>query len=135
MNDKLDTANGWFRKAENDYQTLCMLHEQGKALDVAAFHAQQAIEKLLKCLLILNDTPFPFTHDLEELRDLCRVHNPSIDSLPILWEEVSDFAVAARYDFEFFPPIKDIDSLIPQVEALRSFVSTVLSNQASTEQQ
>lgn len=41
-----------------------VLHEQ------ICFHAQQAVEKSLKAILLFYKVDFPLTHDLEELVDI-----------------------------------------------------------------
>lgn len=38
--------------------------------DVVGFHAQQAVEKALKVVLVLADIDFPRSHDLRELVDI-----------------------------------------------------------------
>lgn len=38
--------------------------------DVVGFHAQQAVEKVLKVALVLADIDFPRSHDLRELADI-----------------------------------------------------------------
>ena len=42
--------------------------------DTACFHAQQAVEKLLKAWLTPAEQPILRTHDVEELADLCTAH-------------------------------------------------------------
>ncbi len=46
--------------------------------DTACFHAQQAVEKLLKGLLAFQDQAFPHTHNLEELLALCVAMEPGL---------------------------------------------------------
>ena len=61
------------------------------------FHAQQAIEKSFKAVLLYNNINFPFTHDIEELIDT--MENDGI-SLPSELEEagmLTPYAVQARY--------------------------------------
>jgi len=67
MNDKLAAVRGWFQKGDNDLRTLKLLLEAEGPFDNACFHAQQAVEKYLKGVMLLAGVVFPFTHDLEEL--------------------------------------------------------------------
>jgi len=58
-------------KAEEDMQVLNLLRNQATSTDaIWGFHAQQAVEKLLKSLLIGRGIEFPFTHRLMQLRDM-----------------------------------------------------------------
>jgi HEPN domain-containing protein len=65
-----------------------------------AFHAQQSIEKALKAVLFLTDTPPPRIHDLDRLRDLLppgwrvKTKHPNLDRLT--WH-----AVDARYPDDY----------------------------------
>ncbi|MBI4388553.1 MAG: HEPN domain-containing protein [Nitrospinae bacterium] len=65
---------------------------------VVCFHAQQAVEKLLKAVLYLNLIEFERTHDLVKLAELLRdngVRPPvSDDEL----HKLAPFAVTFRYD-------------------------------------
>ena len=44
------------------------LHAEGNPESVLGFHAQQAIEKLIKALLSQLATPFELTHNLSRLQ-------------------------------------------------------------------
>lgn len=59
----------WVAKAEGDFRTAGReLQVQDAAnYDAVCFHSQQAIEKLLKALLISKGTVPPRTHDLVAL--------------------------------------------------------------------
>src|SRR5580658_3497554 len=58
-------------KAAEDIYVLTRLCDDPAASDsVWGFHAQQAVEKLLKASLAGNRLRFPFTHRLHELADL-----------------------------------------------------------------
>jgi HEPN domain-containing protein len=63
--------NTWLRYAEEDVATAeRMLQQEGFALRWACFLAQQAAEKALKAVLVREGTRFPYTHRLQDLRDL-----------------------------------------------------------------
>ncbi|MGR3218685.1 MAG: HEPN domain-containing protein [Candidatus Anammoxibacter sp.] len=103
MKENKDVAKGWIKKAESDVENVKIMIENGKALDTACFHAQQAAEKYLKAFLCFAGLNFPKTHDVEELLDLCgKIDKRFVD----LIEEtifLTDYAVELRYDFEFRP--------------------------------
>ena len=58
------------RKAEQDLNAAGSLLRSASGLQaVVAFHAQQAVEKYLKALLVRHQVYFPKTHDIgEEVR-------------------------------------------------------------------
>jgi len=63
---------------------------------VACFHGQQAVEKLIKALLVLSGAPFARTHDLIQLFRLL----PADVSLPLPLTDLAPlnrYAVEARY--------------------------------------
>jgi HEPN domain-containing protein len=65
------SANSWISKADEDIEAaeLCLTVGERMA-NVAAFHAQQAAEKLLKALISAAGIEPPRVHDLAVLSDL-----------------------------------------------------------------
>jgi HEPN domain-containing protein len=61
------------------------------------FHAQQAVEKLLKAPLAIHAVQFPFTHRLLELADLLEDAGLGLDERfePLL--DLTPYAVELRY--------------------------------------
>ncbi len=63
------------RKARADeYAVAKLLADPACSDDVIGFHAQQAVEKIVKAVLSSASVPYPYTHDLVELIDLARDH-------------------------------------------------------------
>jgi HEPN domain-containing protein len=64
-------AASWLAIAREDVRVArgCMSLNP-PAYGVAAYHCQQAAEKLVKGLLVAASTPFRKTHDMDELADL-----------------------------------------------------------------
>ncbi|MYH63056.1 MAG: HEPN domain-containing protein [Caldilineaceae bacterium SB0675_bin_29] len=64
------------------------------------WHSQQAAERALKAALVLEGIDFPFTHDLNALRNLLP------DSWPVRADlaELTGWAVQARYPGEWPEP-------------------------------
>ena len=73
---------------------------------ILGFHAQQAVEKLIKALLAQLNVDFEKTHDLERLQTVLAALGESLPPKPIPLDQLSDFAVVYRYDllFQFDPP-------------------------------
>lgn len=66
--EDLDEARVFLRSATEDFEALEVLHERGGIADaVIGFHAQQAVEKALKAVLIAHGWPGRRTHDLKFL--------------------------------------------------------------------
>jgi len=59
--------------------------DRNVADETIGFHAQQAVEKCLKAVLILHEIEFRKTHNLDELVDLLKEHTlpqpPNTDGL------------------------------------------------------
>ena len=51
MSDRCDLARGWLLKARSDLNACRRLLETDGPYDTSCFHAQQAIEKSLRCSL------------------------------------------------------------------------------------
>ena len=89
---------GWLRVAENDRRVaqLC-LDATPPAWEGAAYHCQQAAEKLLKGFLVRADTDFGRTHDLEHLGYLVVRQFPAVHPLVEPLAAWTHWAVAYRY--------------------------------------
>jgi len=61
---------------------------------------QQAVEKAIKAVLAAKGTEFPFTHDLEELRDFAEESGIELPSTLDDVEDLTPFAAAERYGSE-----------------------------------
>ena len=118
----------WLSKAADDLRAAeVSLAATPPLCWVAAFHAQQAAEKLLKGLLTFHGTEFEKSHSIDYLLDLCTRRVPEIDSLRADANKLTDYAVELRY------PVPDRE--VSQAEAaeaaqiarhVRSFVVALL---------
>lgn len=94
-----ELASRSIRKAEEDMLLLeKIVDDEDISSEIVGFHAQQAIEKLLKALLISKIIPFRRTHDLGELIDLCSEHGIEVPDELNDVDELTPFAVEYRYD-------------------------------------
>jgi HEPN domain-containing protein len=90
-------AGAWFDDAESDLanaRSLSLHRDEGTSPFAAAFHAQQAVEKGLKSLLVYFDIGYPPKHDLGLLIGLLPAGIASIRA-PIAGLTV--YAVEQRY--------------------------------------
>jgi len=87
----------WLNLAGSDLRLALLGKDQDVLSEQICFHAQQAVEKSFKALLIFHKIDFPFTHDLEELLDT--FENEGIP-IPSELEEagmLTPYAVETRY--------------------------------------
>jgi HEPN domain-containing protein len=71
--------------------------------EILAFHAQQAVEKALKALLVQHQVEFPYTHAIGPLLNLCQA--AGFEGTEALGDAaiLTRYAVAARYPGEQDP--------------------------------
>ncbi len=94
---------------------------------ILGFHAQQAVEKLIKALLAQLNVPFELTHNLGRLQTALVSAGESLPATPIPLDQLSDFAVVYRYDllFQFASP--DVAELIETVRLIREHIVVRIS--------
>ena len=94
----VSVAREWIQKAENDLKTAAHTLKMDKdcPTDTVCFHAQQAVEKYLKALLVFKGIDFPKTHDIEELvAMLPKAFRPSLADTE--QDLLTDYATVTRY--------------------------------------
>jgi HEPN domain-containing protein len=106
-------------KASEDEQAL---NAVGNPDSILGFHAQQAIEKLMKALLACHSVPFELTHNLTRLETALRAAGENLPPTPIALSDLTDFAVVYRYDLlsQFGAP--ESAELIETVRLVREHV-------------
>ena len=116
-----EVAAALLRKAEVDYEAMIAMRERGpKLAPVIGFHAQQAAEKAVKAVMVLNGLRLKRTHDIAALLyDLkeARVEGPTMQITP---EALTRFAVEGRY-FELLekPDVGSVtDALFSDIEGV-----------------
>lgn len=69
------------------------------AISNATFHLQQAVEKMLKALLLINGTEYPDTHDISKLSYTAKQNGIQIpESLDIIEDTLTIWGTVCRYD-------------------------------------
>ena len=94
-------AKLWLKFAGEDLEASRTLLKRG-LIRLAAYHLQQAAEKSLKALLILQGSEIPRTHDIERLMNLLN----AFYSIPRdLWDAVNltEYASTTRYPDDYVP--------------------------------
>lgn len=122
MKDRQALAQGWFRKADSDLADARRSITSEGPYDTACFHAQQAVEKLLKGYLAWREQAIPRTHDLEELQRQC-VEQESMPELAALdLTELTAYGVELRYDTEFGPTQPTASQAVALADRIRALI-------------
>jgi HEPN domain-containing protein len=132
MKEQADLVRGLLRKASSDLLAVDATLAAG-ANDAAAFHAQQAVEKLLKAYLASEGVDFPFTHNLSKLVELCSEVDTAFQALIPIVEPLTPYAVELRYDSDFWPTAQEASEARDFALAARDFVLALLPTSLTTE--
>jgi len=104
-----DLARSLVRKAREDLDALVALHERGGIADtVLGFHAQQAVEKALKAVLVDAGWELRRTHDLRFLVQQATGLGLELPDATASAHWLTPWAVELRYD-EFADEALDRD--------------------------
>jgi HEPN domain-containing protein len=76
-------------KAAEDEKAL---HVPENPESILGFHAQQAVEKLIKALLTELSVPFELTHNLGRLQTALEAAGETLPATPLSLSELNDFA-------------------------------------------
>lgn len=96
------SPDDWMRYAHSDLELSRSGRQPGVLLEGLCFHAQQAVEKSLKALLVSFGIPFPSTHNIRILIDLLPPDLPQPSELKRS-AGLTDYAVISRYPGNFEP--------------------------------
>lgn len=92
----------WLHFAEMDFRTARHLYAnmRPRPLEIICYHCQQAIEKLLKCILLAKGEPVRKTHDLgllaEQLQEYIDVEERFLE----MCDDLTPYGVKIRYPYE-----------------------------------
>jgi hypothetical protein len=125
----IDEARSLQRMAYKDFRALQgMMDGSVFADEIFGFHAQQAMEKLLKAWLAGTGSQFPLTHDLTRLLSLLERQGEDVEPFWGL-AQYTVFAVQARYEEGLVEPDAPLDraSVIDETKALMDQVDRMLA--------
>lgn len=89
-------TNNWFEFAREDLIVAkASLKEQ--VFNLACFHAQQGVEKMLKGYLTCKDQRVPKIHFLDELLELCIKMDARFNELKDVCNSLDDYYIPTRY--------------------------------------
>lgn len=87
---------------------------------IVCFHAQQAIEKYLKALLVANHIAFPKIHDLKRLSTMLASNGIILGISPIVLDKASLYAVMVRYPGDQ-PTLEEAKEAVETAKLVRKF--------------
>lgn len=115
----------WKEFADMDYQTAVYLNEnmRPKPLEIICYHCQQAIEKMLKGVLISYGVKVQKTHDLgllaEQLGEFVRVSEDYLE----MCDDLTPYGVKIRYPQELFIEEHHADKALKETKKLYEWLN------------
>jgi hypothetical protein len=120
-----DLVAGWLVVVDDDLrQVVNNLKGPMPSLSGAAYHCQQAAEKLIKAILVEANLGFPKTHDISALVGLLLTGHRLKEKLQSL-AKLTPYGVAYRYPSEDdwdVPTAAAIEGWRHEIEAIRSTI-------------
>ena len=120
--DYILAARRWLLVANRDVRSAhACLGVPDPIPEAAAYHCQQAAEKLIKGLLVLARVPFRKTHDLEALRDLVVPRFPDLAGMIDRLVPLTDWGHVFRYpDFgtDPVPSPQELSDILNDIQRL-----------------
>jgi HEPN domain-containing protein len=123
-------AEEWMARADEDIGLLGVgLTDPRITHRNFGYHAQQAIEKLLKAMIADKGVEPRRTHDLRDLADtVAELH--ALDTDPLNGPDLTAYATAHRYPGFAPPPELDRESVHQQVLAIRDIARRLRRSRA-----
>lgn len=117
-------VEAWLAKAQDGVRAARVLMEQAPPIAAsAAFHCQQAVEKLLKAYLLWNERSFEKIHDLRALVNQCVEIDAAFAELRDRVAPLTAFAVRFRYPGPGEPSRDQVTDALRIADEVREFVS------------
>lgn len=92
------SAQDWLAHAESDLNLARVAQERNDVLpEQACFHAQQAVEKALKAVLLFKGIEFPPIHDIEALLEIAKQNHVALPQEVADAGALTPYAVEVRY--------------------------------------
>lgn len=131
-----DEAKAWLAKADEDLAAVrACLDARPPVLGAAAYHCQQAAEKLIKGLLVLAAVPFRKTHDLDELSEAAAPVYPELDPLlahvrvRTYWGFAFRYPMPAESEVSQGPPTaEEIEDTLQRLQELQMHLATAAAS-------
>jgi len=124
----------WLKRARSNLARAKLPKLDEALWEDYCFDAQQAAEKALKALLLFNNIPFRFVHDIAELLTLLEQNGFELPEEIRAGAELSDYAVEARYPSPMEPVTEqEYNEAIAISELIVSWVTNNIEKKESNE--
>jgi len=120
-------AERWLARADQDVRAAeALLALASPEVDSAAFHCQQAAEKMAKAALIAAREPPPRLHDIDELGRRVQAHFPALGAAFGALGGITRWYVSARYPDAGgspAPSVADVRDVLSRLGDLRGQIA------------
>lgn len=94
----------------------------------AAFHSQQAVEKMAKAVIVAFGAAAPKIHDVEELSFVVEDVDPNLGREIRKLGNLTSWYIAVRYpdmDVESLPSLEEVTTIVSGLKALRQSIGAL----------
>ena len=113
-------AAQWLERADEDMRLAEKIVSDVDFLASAAFHCQQAAEKMAKAVIIASRSEYPRIHDIAQLGLVVAVFKPELGKSIEELSGLTDWYVTPRYPgIEYRPSRQEVESALQKLKALR----------------
>ena len=118
----------WMEFARMDFLAAKHLYEHmyPKPLEIICYHCQQAIEKLLKGVLISRGVTIEKTHDLGLLAEMLQEYTEVDEKYLEMCDDLTPYGVKIRYPQELFIEEYHVKKALEETQELYDWLLTLL---------
>ena len=122
------TLKEWMEFARMDFLAAKHLYEHmyPKPLEIICYHCQQAIEKLLKGVLISRGVTIRKTHDLGLLAEMLQEYTEVDEKYLEICDDLTPYGVKIRYPQELFIEEYHVKKALEETQELYDWLLTLL---------
>ena len=126
-----DEASRWLARAHQDLRVAEALLNDSEFVSSAAFHCQQAAEKMAKAVLLAFRAGYPKIHDIAELGRLVDAERSDIGEALADLSGLTDWYITSRYpDIDFTPSQQDVRAALGKLKELRQQILALAPKQS-----
>ncbi len=121
------TLKEWMEFARMDFLAAKHLYEHmyPKPLEIICYHCQQAIEKLLKGVLISRGVTIEKTHDLGLLAEMLQEYTEVDEKYLEICDDLTPYGVKIRYPQELFIEEYHVKKALEETQELYDWLLTL----------
>ena len=116
----------WLQRADEDIRLAEKIAADPDFLASAAFHCQQAAEKMAKAVIVAYQTDYPRIHDLAQLGLAVATLQPELGASIAGLSGLTDWYVTPRYPgLEYRPSLQDVEITLRKLIELRRQIESL----------